>query len=73
MTEFLVIGIVEEAVYVVKQGKLAARKAHKLAEERRKAEEAAAKQFVDEQQRQMASAQGSQETDDLFKAPEVSN
>ena len=53
------------------QAKLAARKNRRMAEEQRKAEEEAAKQFVDEQERQMKGVVAHSEEDDLFKAPGV--
>ena len=42
-----------------------------LAEEQRRAEETAAKRFVDEQQRQMAAASAERIDDQLFKRPEI--
>ena len=53
------------------QGKLAGRRDRRLAEERRAAEEAAAKLFLDEQTTQMATTRVVKEGDETFKAPEV--
>ena len=53
------------------QARLSARRARRLAEARRQAEESAAQQFVDEQARQLKTAVAHKETDDMFKAPEV--
>ena len=55
--------------YIVLQGKLDARKARRLAEERRHAEESAAKQYVSEQERQMKGVTAQAETGEFFKAP----
>ena len=51
------------------QGKLEARKARRLAEEKRQAEERAAKQYVSEQERQMKGVTAQAETGEFFKAP----
>lgn len=57
-------------VIYIAQGKLEARKARRLAEERRRAEESAAKQYVNEQERQMKGVTAQAESDAFFKAPE---
>ena len=56
-------------IVVLLQAKLEARKARRLAEEGRLADEGAAKQFVDEQERQMKGATAQSEADAFFKPP----
>ena len=50
---------------------MSARKQRRLAEEQRRSEEAVAKQYVDEQHRQMKNVTTVEENDGLFKAPKV--
>ena len=53
------------------QAKLALRRSRMLAAEQQRAEELAAKRFIDEQERQMAAASAQKSKDSLFKQPEI--
>ena len=53
------------------QAKLSARKERRLADSQRQSEEEAAARFLEEQERQLRNVVTQNETDDLFKAPEI--